>query len=104
MRMLAVLTLVVGGAVAIDTPASAQEQDRFTILEENDSLYFNSDKHYTQGLRLSDLRPALARDSAWNGPYDLLGSIAPVFASGGTGDYAVFLGQSIFTPRKTTIN
>ena len=27
--------------------ARSEEADRFTILEENDSLFFNSDKHYT---------------------------------------------------------
>ena len=35
--------------------ARGEEADRITILEENDSLFFNSDKHYTQGLRISDL-------------------------------------------------
>ena len=36
----------------------ADDAARFTILEENDSLFFNSDKHYTQGLRLSAMSPA----------------------------------------------
>lgn len=38
-----------GGAVS----ARADPRERFTVLEENDSLYFNSDRRYTQGLRLS---------------------------------------------------
>jgi hypothetical protein len=45
-----------GGALAQQTVSSPDvEPSRFTILEENDSLFFNSDKHYTQGFRLSDL-------------------------------------------------
>ena len=42
-------------------PVRAEDAGRFTILEENDSLFFNSDKHYTQGLRLSDLSASLKR-------------------------------------------
>jgi lipid A 3-O-deacylase len=49
--------------------ARADDKDRITLLEENDSLYFNSDKHYTQGLRISDLRPDLAPDSLWQRPF-----------------------------------
>jgi hypothetical protein len=37
----------------------AEDANRITVLEENDSLYFNSDKHHTQGLRVSNLGPAL---------------------------------------------
>jgi lipid A 3-O-deacylase len=84
--------------------ASADDEDRFTILEENDSLYFNSDKHYTQGLRLSNLRPVLAPESPWNGPFDLLGRLSPIFAPDGSPAprerrFAFLLGQSIFTPK-----
>jgi lipid A 3-O-deacylase len=84
--------------------ARADDKDRVTILEENDSLYFNSDKHYTQGLRLSDLRPDLPPDSPWNGPFDFLGRIAPIMQPDGAQlprkrRYAVFFGQSIFTPK-----
>src|ERR1700730_5224805 len=86
-------------------PAShvwADDQDRFTILGENDSLYFNSDKHYTQGPRLSDLRPELTPESRWNGPFDLLGTLAPVFqrnASPPKRRFALLFGQSLFTPK-----
>ncbi len=89
---------------ALPHTAHADATDRFSLLEENDSLYFNSDKHYTQGLRLSDLRPDIAPDSSWNTPFDNLGSVAPIFsrAPGQTERkrrYALFLGQSIFTPK-----
>lgn len=93
---------------AAQIPALADDQERINILEENDSLYFNSDKHYTQGLRLSDLFPDLGAQSGWNGPFDFLGSIAPVFAKDGTEipdarRYSLFLGQSIFTPKNLTL-
>ena len=93
--------------------ARAGDADRITVLEENDSLYFNSDKHYTQGLRLSDFAPEIGSQSGWNGPFDLASSIAPIFLrdgaspDGSAGEYArryaLFLGQSIFTPSNLTL-
>ena len=97
-------------SVLLATPirAQADDQERVNVLEENDSLYFNSDKHYTQGLRLSDLAPDLAPDSGWNDPYNFLGHIAPVFSQDGADvprsrRYALILGQSIFTPKNLTL-
>ncbi len=89
---------------ALPNAARADDQDRTTLLEENDSLYFNSDKHYTQGLRISDLRPDLAPDSAWQRPFAWLGNLAPIFSPNGAPSapqrrYALFLGQSLFTPK-----
>jgi len=88
--------------------ARADDSDRISVLEENDSLYFNSDKHYTQGLRLSDLAPDIGAQSAWNGPFDLAGGIAPIFSQDGGATeqsrrYALFLGQSVFTPKNLTL-
>ncbi len=90
----------------------ADDQGRISVLEENDSLYFNSDQHYTQGLRLSYLTPDLAADSGWNGPFDFAGDIAPIFSTNGTSRtgktfsrrYSIFLGQSIFTPKNLTLS
>lgn len=93
---------------AAQIPARADDLGRVNILEENDSLYFNSDKHYTQGLRLSDLAPDLGTQSAWNDPFNFLAELAPVFAEDGTDipyarRYSLFLGQSIFTPKNLTL-
>lgn len=81
------------------------EPSRFTILEENDSLFFNSDKHYTQGLRLSDLIGGSPRPgSLWEDGFDLL-SFGPFF-QGGTGidrKTALLAGQSIFTPKNLSL-
>ena len=77
-------------------PAAADDLSRFSVLEENDSLWFNSDQHYTQGIRFSELGPDLQPDSAWNAPFflfDLFGS-----ASEEKRRYSVELGQNIFTP------
>ena len=80
--------------------AQADDAYRFTLLEENDSLYADSDRHYTQGLRLSVLSPALAPQDGWNDAFDL------VYAAGGSATarrVGLFLGQSIFTPEDTAL-
>lgn len=99
---LAIVAAVIG---VTEGPARADDGSRVTILEENDSIYFNSDKHYTQGLRVSNLGPALALGSGWNGPFTWVGGVAPIFRDGADRErrYAVFLGQSIFTPKNLTL-
>jgi lipid A 3-O-deacylase len=91
---------VAAGLPALDNAARAQTSERITVLEENDSLFFNSDKHYTQGFRISDLHPVTG-PGFWNNAFDILGSVAPIFAPGGTRQEALFFGQSIFTPKDT---
>jgi len=84
--------------------AWGEEAGRITILEENDSLFFNSDKHYTQGLRISDLLAgAQASDGLRDDAFQALGSVVPAFEPGGTRRTAIFLGQSLFTPKNLTI-
>lgn len=110
--VLAAAALLVGPAPAeaqvqtqppSQTQAPAAESDRTTILEENDSLYFNSDKHYTQGLRLSDLLGGPpAPGGFWNGVFDFFGS-GPIFAPGGNRRVALLAGQSIFTPKNLSL-
>jgi len=104
----ALMTVAIGTMLAAGSTAQADPRERFTVLEENDSLYFNSDKHYTQGLRLSYLGPDVPADSAWNVPFDQLGSMPSVFPSAPDLEharrYAVFLGQSLFTPKRITLN
>lgn len=83
-------------ALGIALPAAADDLSRFSILEENDSLWFKSDQHYTQGGRLAEMGPDLQPDSAWNAPFvlfDLLGA-----ASQENRRYSVEIGQNIFTP------
>jgi lipid A 3-O-deacylase len=90
--------------VAMQGAALAEGGPRIGVLEENDSLYSDSDRHYTQGLRLSALGTELAPQSWGNRPFDLVGSVLPIFSSGASAQsrrYAVFLGQSLFTPEDT---
>lgn len=94
-------------AILLGAPASARadEVHRFGVLEENDSLYADSDQHYTQGLRLSDLGPAIGPQSGWNRPFEFVAGIVPVFSQTGAPPRrtALFLGQSIFTPEDKTL-
>lgn len=95
-----------GVAAAQQTMSSDDIQpSRFTILEENDSLFFNSDKHYTQGLRLSDLLGGSPTPgSLWEDGFDLL-SFGPFFQGGAGIDRktALLAGQSIFTPKNLAL-
>lgn len=97
---LAVLPLLAALAPAARAgdPADTDDQWRTTLLEENDSLYTHTDKHYTQGLRLSALSPPVGPDSWANDLFDWAQIFPTVFAPGGTRRVSVFLGQSIFTP------
>ena len=91
------------------TPASLRADDgqRLSVIEENDSLFFDSDDHYTQGLRIGWLGPDVQHDSAWNEPFDLLGGLLPVFGAGErerSRRYALSFGQSFFTPGVIAVN
>jgi lipid A 3-O-deacylase len=102
-RFLALCVAAAAGFVALSMNAAhAADGWRTTFLEENDSLYFNSDKHYTQGLRLSALSPVI--DQNWaNGIFDFVGLIPTVFGPGGERRVAFLAGQSIFTPKNLDI-
>jgi lipid A 3-O-deacylase len=94
-------TLLMGAAPAA---LRADDGQRLSVIEENDS-FFDSDDHYTQGLRLGYLGPDVARDSEWNEPFDALGGLLPVFpAREGERSrrYALSFGQSMFTPTVIT--
>ncbi len=90
-----------------DDPGPSPHYDgwRTTILEENDSLYFNSDKHYTQGFRLSFLSPVLQPNGWTDDVFQFVGKIPTVFVTGGQSQRRVswFFGQSIFTPKNLAI-
>ncbi len=102
LRITLVLAVMASGFVGFESRAQSDNWTRLTILEENDGLFFNSDKHYTQGFRISALHPVTA-PGVVNGAFDLLGGVAPIFAPGGTRQGAMFVGQSIFTPKNTQI-
>ena len=106
-------TLLLGcGALGVASPRAAAQQaaptpdaqpSRFTALEENDSLFFNSDKHYTQGLRFSDLIGGVpSSGSLWDDAFNLL-NFGPFFQQGGIRKTAILAGQSIFTPKNLSL-
>jgi hypothetical protein len=84
--------------------AHADDIGRLTGIEENDSVLFDSDKYYTQGLELAYLGPDVTADSVWIAPFDALGDLGPFDAAGASEvsrRYEVLLGQSMFTPEDT---
>ncbi|HEY7689877.1 MAG TPA: lipid A deacylase LpxR family protein [Dongiaceae bacterium] len=93
-------------AVLIAAPAAlhAENAPRLSIIEENDSLFFDSDKHYTQGLRIGYLGPDVAEGSDWNEPFDFLGGLLPLFPEEKQRSrrYALSFGHSFFTPSVLT--
>lgn len=102
-----VAALALGGLLAFGPRAFAQaaeQPSRITVVEENDSLFFNSDKHYTQGLRVSDLLGGTpAPGGLWDGTFNFLGGLGPIFQPGGDRRTAVLAGQSLFTPKNLSI-
>lgn len=89
---------------ALQGAALAEGGPRIGVLEENDSLLGDSDRHYTQGLRLSALGSELEPQGWGNRPFELMASVLPIFPSTAPAQsrrYAVFLGQSLFTPENT---
>jgi len=103
-RRLTSFVLAVGIATS---PFTAQADDgwRTNLLEENDSLYFHTDKHYTQGLRLSLLSPVLREESWADELFDFAKHIPTVFAENEphTRRDSLFFGQSVFTPENLDI-
>jgi lipid A 3-O-deacylase len=107
MRIHYTSVILVAAMAAVATPAWAQDppgdasHGAFSILEEND-IFFNTDKHYTNGTALAYTTPALGRDNWAVGAADVL----PFFQDHGKG-YEVRatyeLGQDMFTPANTQI-
>src|SRR5579883_131111 len=84
--------------------ASAARAGQLSILEENDSLFFTSDKHYTQGIRGAYLSDPLSSSDWRYRAFDLVSPVFPASASGERRFDWIFLGQSIFTPANLTLN
>jgi len=87
----------VAQAPAVQAPASPAAKGELSIIEENDSLFSDSDKHYTQGARASYLSAPLT--AGWR--YDAFDWLGPLFP--GAADMQrrfdwIVLGQSIYTP------
>ena len=84
--------------------ASAARAGQLSIVEENDSLFFTSDKHYTQGIRGAYLSDPLVPDDRRYRVFDQVPPLFPAAADGERRFDWIFLGQSIFTPANLTLN
>jgi lipid A 3-O-deacylase len=103
-RLRSIGAAVAAMAAMACSAAQADPRERFSALEENDSLYFNTDKHYTQGLRLSYLAPDYLPDDPRNRVFDVLDALPSLLFGPSPGGErsrrtAYFIGQSIFTPK-----
>jgi hypothetical protein len=101
-----------GGApgTALSTgPASGQSggaadaKGQLSFIEENDSIFSKSDKHYTQGVRADYLSPPLAEGWRYD-VFDFLGPLFPASADRQRRFDWIVLGQSIYTPANLKIN
>ncbi|MDE2228104.1 MAG: lipid A deacylase LpxR family protein [Alphaproteobacteria bacterium] len=84
--------------------ASAARAGQLSILEENDSLFFTSDKHYTQGIRGAYLSDPLPPDDWRYRAFDVVPVLFPDAARSERRFDWIFLGQSIFTPINLQLN
>lgn len=85
------------------SPALAEDAGRLTVIEENDSIVFPTDRYYTQGLGMNFLTGDVAGDSIWDTPFSGLESLG-AFGTPDTSSsrrYEFLFGQSIFTPDDT---
>lgn len=88
------------GLLAISHAPAQAGDGRFSITEENDSIFFDSDRYYTQGLQLDYLGPSVEPTSFWAKPFDFLATDLGLWPDGPTVDrrYDISIGQQIFTP------
>lgn len=99
--MRAYAAVVIAG-VCLSTSAAWAGQ--LSILEENDSLFFTSDKHYTQGLRGAYLSDPLSSND-WR--YRAFDFVSPLFADSAPSERRfdwIFIGQNIYTPANLKLN
>ncbi len=97
--------IVIAAAMLGSGAALADDTTRFGVVEENDSIGFDTDKYYTQGIEFTHLGSDVAADSGWAGPFDALSDLGPFDASGAgqvSRRYEILLGQSMFTPADTS--
>lgn len=83
----------------------ADDTIRFGVIEENDSIGFDTDKDYTQGIALTYLGGDVGRESEWAAPFNALSDIGLFETSEPdkiSRRYEILLGQNMFTPEDTS--
>jgi hypothetical protein len=108
--LLAFLGCLAGTAFAEDEKPRPEQTEwgRLTMIEENDSIFLDDDRYYTQGAQFTWLSPSVGPGSLFYGPFDLFsgGPFAP-FQSGGQWHrqhYEILLGQQVFTPSDISLS
>ena len=96
-----VVSLLLVFSVVSITPVLSDQLGRLNVIEEND-FFFSTDKHYTQGLKLSWVTAQLADESFLNAPIKVLRKYLFLFSTRETDlddrlEWTI-LGQSLFTP------
>jgi hypothetical protein len=97
-------------AMAEDPGPSAEAHDygRLTIIEENDSIYLDDDRYYTQGAQFGWLSPSVGPGSPFYAPFEFLsGGLFAPFRGGGQWHqqhYEILLGQQVFTPSDISLS
>lgn len=84
--------------------ALADEAGRLTLVEENDSVVFPTDRYYTQGFAIAYLGGDVQDGSPWAAPFAGLSDWG-LFGNGSqiSRRYEITFGQSIFTPEDTDL-
>jgi lipid A 3-O-deacylase len=102
MKTRAILLLLIFSVIN-GVPAFSDQHGRIVTIEEND-VFFNTDEHYTHGLKVSYVTPPLADDSFFNAPIKVLRNYLFLFATPesdlDTRLEWTILGQSLFTPAR----
>lgn len=91
------------GIFGFASAAGAEEGGRLTLIEENDSIVFPTDRYYTQGFAFAYLTGDIEDDSIWDSPFSGLESLGAFGTPEAESSrrYEFIFGQSIFTPEDT---
>lgn len=95
-------------SVTAGLPARAENDDApvFSVQVENDLFATSTDRHYTNGIRLSYLtkaKPCESGEPCLSGLLRRLTSVIPAFRDGEEHRIAYSLGQNMFTPTDITV-
>ncbi len=83
---------------------TAASAGTLSVIEENDGMFSEQDRHYTQGLRIDYVTAPLERSGLPNASFDAIGLVLPMYRDDPSARRELeveALGQSLFTPDDT---